>query len=158
MEKYFAGQIAQRGLKAVVEDESGEYNEYKRFLNFWDIRLFWLERRLQGVFPTPSNFYRNHRGAGRGAPAKRSECKPLTSSTGGALQASAGLASGRRLAVHQAHQPCRRRRHRPDGVHYILQPVTQPHAGRLRSGGCSIPPMAELPGRVRHRHSIGVTG
>ncbi|HJQ36637.1 MAG TPA: LamG-like jellyroll fold domain-containing protein [Thermoanaerobaculia bacterium] len=39
MEAHFAPIIAQRGLRALVEEEGSAYNDYVRFLRFWEPRL-----------------------------------------------------------------------------------------------------------------------
>jgi len=39
MDACFAPEIAKRGVRAVIEDESSAYNRYRRFLNYWEPRL-----------------------------------------------------------------------------------------------------------------------
>jgi hypothetical protein len=39
MEACFAPEIAKRGIKALIEDESSTYNRYLRFRNYWEPRL-----------------------------------------------------------------------------------------------------------------------
>ncbi|HEY2093915.1 MAG TPA: hypothetical protein VGJ81_18740, partial [Thermoanaerobaculia bacterium] len=40
MEAYFAPEIASRGIDALLGEEGGEYNEYLKFMRFWEPRLY----------------------------------------------------------------------------------------------------------------------
>ncbi|MBW8877040.1 MAG: hypothetical protein JF614_18905 [Acidobacteria bacterium] len=66
MDAYFAPQIASRGLDALVKQEGGQYNEYVKFLRYWEPRLY-----PRGDFTVPfqleRNYYRRRRGPSLGA-------------------------------------------------------------------------------------------
>jgi photosystem II stability/assembly factor-like uncharacterized protein len=60
MDAYFAPQIASRGLRALAEDEAGEYGEYIRFMRTWEPRLY-----PHGDFKIYFQLEKNYYGHGR---------------------------------------------------------------------------------------------
>jgi hypothetical protein len=70
MDAYFAPQIKERGLAAMVKDESSEYNQYAIFMRRWKPRLAnpTLHGDFSAYFQLESTFYRSHRSPAAGSP------------------------------------------------------------------------------------------
>lgn len=89
MNRHFAKEIERRGLDSLVKDEAGEYNSYRRFVNFWEPRLFAFDGDFEAYFKLEREYYQNRK---RGAFSVRkretdskSTIRPSGSSTSNTL-------------------------------------------------------------------------
>ncbi len=78
MDAYFAPQIAERGLDALVAEEGGEYDDYIRFMRTWEPKLY-PHGDFKVYFQLEKNYY--SRGHGLGAASAPEAAGPEKQST-----------------------------------------------------------------------------